>query len=204
RGSLRGRAGTRGESMVGGMTVPEAPLEQTEHGLVCTGPGWFVVNAEDVRWRAWPGLGFSSNFGGETLFRPPRGGMAARGPGAQRSMYRWETDQEDFLVLAGSGTLVIDGEERPLRQWDFVHCPPGTAHVIVGGPCTVLGVGSRERHTELNEQGERVGRDDGGEYVADPVAARYGASSPETTIHTEVASPRFPPREFVRYGGWLA
>jgi uncharacterized cupin superfamily protein len=189
--------------MVGDMAVPEAPLEQTGHGLVCKGPGWFVVNAEEVRWRAWEGLGFGTNFGGDTLFDQLGIGIAVLGPGEPMSMYHWETDQEDFLVLAGSGTLVIEGEERPLRQWDFVHCPPGTAHVIVGGPCTVLGVGSRERHTELNEQGERVGRDDGGEYVADPVAARHGASSPVTTIDTDVAYARFPPREFVWYGGWL-
>jgi uncharacterized cupin superfamily protein len=190
--------------MVEAMTVPEAPLEQTEDGLVCKGPGWFVVNTEEVRWRAWDGLGCSTNFGGDTLFDQLGIGITVLGPGEPMSMYHWETDQEDFLVLAGSGTLIVEGEERPLRQWDFVHCPPGTAHVIVGGPCTVLGVGSRERGTELNEQGERVGRDDGGEYVADPVAARYGASAPETTIDSDVAYARFPPRVFTRYGGWLA
>jgi hypothetical protein len=54
--------------MVEGMGVPQAPLEPTEEGLVCTGPGWFGVNAEDVRWRAWEGLGFLTNFGGDTLF----------------------------------------------------------------------------------------------------------------------------------------
>jgi uncharacterized cupin superfamily protein len=189
--------------MVEDMAVPEAPLEQTEHGLVCKGPGWFVVNAGEVRWRAWEGLGFATNFGGDTVFDQLGIGITVLGPGEPMSMYHWETDQEGFLVLAGAGTLVIEGEERPLRQWDFVHCPPGTAHVIVGGPCTVLGVGSRERHTELNDQGERVGRDDGGEYVADPVAARHGASSPETTIDSEVAYARFPPRVFTRYGGWL-
>ncbi len=189
--------------MVEGMAVSEAPLEETEHGLVCTGPGWFTVNLEEVRWRAWPGLGFSTNLGGDTLFDQLGIGITVLGPGEPMSMYHWETDQEDFLVLAGSATLVIDGEERALRQWDFVHCPPRTAHVIVGGPCVVLGVGSREQHTEINDQGERVGRDDGGEYVADPVAARYGASSPVTTIDSDVAYARFPPREFSRYGGWL-
>ena len=39
-------------------------------------------------------------------------------------MYHWEADQEDFLVLAGEALLIVEGEERPLRQWDFVHCPP--------------------------------------------------------------------------------
>jgi uncharacterized cupin superfamily protein len=189
--------------MVGAMAVPEAPLEETAHGLVCKGPGWFVVNVQEVRWRSWPGLGFSTNLGGDTLFDQLGIGITVLGPGEPMSMYHWEIDQEGFLVLAGSGTLVIEGEERPLRRWDFVHCPPRTAHVIVGGPCAVLSVGSRERGTELNKEGKRVGRDDSGEYVADPVAARLGASSPETTIDTDLAYARFPPREFVRYGGWL-
>ncbi len=179
--------------MVEGMAVPEAPLEQTEHGLVCTGPGWFVVNVEDVRWRSWPGLGLSTNLGGETLFEQIGIGISVLGPGEPMSMYHWETEQEGFLVLAGSGTLVIDGEGRPLRQWDFVHCPPRTAHVIVGGPCAVLGIGSREDDSE-----------DWGEYVADPVAVRLGAAPTETTTEFETAYARFPARAFTRYGGWLA
>jgi hypothetical protein len=76
--------------------------------------------------------------------------------------------------------------------------------VIVGGPCVVFGVGSRVRHTMIDEQGRRVGRPDGGEYVADPVAQRHGAASPETTTSSDVAYGRFPPREFARYGGWLS
>lgn len=57
-------------------------------------------------------------------------------------------DQEDFLVLAGEALAIVEGEEHPLRRWDFVHCPPGTSHVIIGageGPCLVLAVGARNR-----------------------------------------------------------
>ena len=56
-------------------------------------------------------------------------------------MYHRENDQEDFLVLAGEALAIVEGEERPLRRWDLVHCPAGTNHVIVGagdGPCVVL------------------------------------------------------------------
>src|SRR4051812_33488018 len=120
--------------MVRCMDVPEAPVEQTEHGLVCKGDGWFVVNATEVRWGRVEGRGVFSNLGGETVFEQIGIGIDVLGPGEPMSMYHWETDQEDSLVLSGEGTLVIQGEERPLRQWDFVHCPPGTAHVIVGGP----------------------------------------------------------------------
>ena len=53
--------------MVGGVAVREAPLEQTEHGLVCKGDGWFVVNAQDMRWYESEGWGTFSNFGGDTV-----------------------------------------------------------------------------------------------------------------------------------------
>ena len=65
------------------------------------------------------------------------------GPGEPIGMYHWETDQEDFLVLSGEALLIVEGQERPLRQWDFVHCPPKTEHMIVGagdGPCVVLAI----------------------------------------------------------------
>jgi uncharacterized cupin superfamily protein len=187
----------------GGVGVPEAPVELTEHGLACKGDGWFVVNAREMRWRESPGMGFSSNFGGDTLFDQLGIGLTVLGPGEPMSMYHWETDQEDFLVLSGQATLIIEGQERPLRQWDFVHCPPGTGHVIVGGPCVVLGVGSRERHTMIGPDGKRTGRPDWGEYVADPVAKQHSAAPDETTTSAEVAYARFPPRVFTRYDGWL-
>ena len=67
-------------------------------------------------------------------------------PGQPSCMYHGEDEQEDFLVLAGECLLLIEGEERLLRQWDFVHCPPWTEHVFVGagdGPCALLAVGTR-------------------------------------------------------------
>jgi len=185
------------------VTVPEAPVEETEHGLVCTGDGWFVVNVREVRWREWPGLGHSTNLGGDILFDQLGVGITVLGPGEPMSMYHWETDEEDFLVLAGEGTLIVEGEERPLRQWDLVHCPPQAAHVIVGGPCVVFGVGSRVRHTMIGPDGQRVGRPGGGAYLADPVARRHGAAPPEDTTSAGEAYAAFPPRVFTRYGGWL-
>ena len=43
--------------------VPEAPFESTETGSVQAGPGWFVVNARDARWRAAEGRGSVCPFG---------------------------------------------------------------------------------------------------------------------------------------------
>jgi len=112
-------------------------------------------------------------------------------------MYHWEADQEDFLVLSGEALLLIEGEERPLRQWDFVHCPAEANHMIVGagdGPCAVLAVGARE-HQE--------GADWGG-YTVDEVALRHGAGVEEETSDAELAYARFPEPEPTRYrDGWL-
>ena len=102
------------------MDVPEAPVELTEHGLVCQGDGWFVVNAREMRWYESEGWGRFSNFGGDTVFDQLGFGITILGPGQPLSMYHWESDQEDFLLLSGTATLIVEGHERPLRQWDFV------------------------------------------------------------------------------------
>jgi uncharacterized cupin superfamily protein len=91
-------------------------------------------------------------------------------PGQPNCRYHSEPVQEDFLVLHGECVVILDGDERPLRQWDFVHCPEGTAHVFVGageGPCAVLMIGSR--------------REDAAHYPVSPVAAKYDASVNQDT-----------------------
>ncbi len=95
-------------------------------------------------------------------------------PDEPNGTYHWETEQEDFLVLSGQALLIVEGQERPLKQWDFVHCPPETRHVLVGagdGPCVILAASSRQ----FQERGPW------GFYSVDETAARYNASSPEET-----------------------
>ncbi len=111
--------------------VPEAQLKQTEHGLFAGGEGWFVLSMRDVRWW-YRGHGFEAGLSGDGDFPQIGIGLTVLGSGEPMTMYHWETDQEDFLLLAGDALLIIEGEERPLRQWDFVHCPPETRHAIVG------------------------------------------------------------------------
>jgi uncharacterized cupin superfamily protein len=178
--------------------VPEARLHPTEHGLVPEPGGWFVLNARDARWydaEGRPAL---------CVFEREIGDFAQLGinleilrPGDVMAMYHWEADQEDFLVLAGEALLIVEGEERPLRQWDLVHCPAGTKHVIVGTgdvPCVVLAVGARDRST---------GPDWGG-YTVDEAAARHGAGVEEETTDQEKAYARFAKRQPTRYRkSWL-
>jgi len=182
--------------MIGAM-VPEAPLESTDSGVVPAGEGWFVVNARDARWRASEGRGAVCIFGDDPGFEQVGVNLFVLEPGVPMSMYHWEVDQEDFLVLAGEAVLVIEGEERPLKQWDFVHCPSLTKHVIVGagnGPCVVVAVGAR-----ANQEGP-----DWGGYPVDEAALRHGAGVEQETNDPKEAYARFARREPTRYrDGWL-
>jgi uncharacterized cupin superfamily protein len=160
--------------------VPEAPLEQAEEGgLVPKGEGWFVVNARDARWMHTDAMGSAVMFEGDPKFGELGINIGVMQPGQPACMYHGENAQEDFLILAGEALLVIEGEERPLKQWDFVHCPPWAAHVIVAtgdAPCVVLSVGARPEG--FGREGEIV-------YPTNERAAAHGAS-----VETETKIPR--------------
>lgn len=177
--------------------VREAELRDDGTGLVPATQGWFVLNARDARWFHRPGRGDSlpltgcDEYEAETYF--PMLGMSIQvlPPGEPNGTYHWETEQEDFLVLAGVGLLIVEGEERQLEQWDFVHCPPGTRHVFVGvgdAPCVILCASSRQ----FQKDGPW------GFYCVDPIAALHNASAPEETQDTGVAYGRFPPSQPTR------
>ena len=177
--------------------VPEAALEETETGTVPAGEGWFVLNARQARWWYAPGRGSYSELEGAQNFPQLGFNIVVLGPGEPMSMYHWEADQEDFLVVSGEALLIIEGEERPLRQWDFVHCPPDTKHTIVGagdGHCVVLAVGAREHQN----------RPGWGAYTVDEAASRHNAGvENETTDDVEAYAP-VPERKHERYhDGWL-
>jgi uncharacterized cupin superfamily protein len=177
--------------------VPESQLESTEHGLVPNGDGWFVLNAREARWRHGPGRPAICEFEGEQGFAQLGINLNVLGPGEPMAMYHWEADQEDFLVLAGEALLIVEGEERPLHRWDFVHCPARTTHVILGAgeaQCLVLAVGARDRSTGP----------DWGAYTVDEAALRHGAGVEHETTEPAQAYARFPPRRPSRYReGWL-
>jgi uncharacterized cupin superfamily protein len=119
------------------------------------------------------------------------------GPGEPMSMYHWEADQEDFLVLSGEALLILEDEERPLTQWDFFHCPAPVPHTIVGAgsrPCAILALGARE-----HQNGP-----DWGAYPYSDVAMRHDASAEEETTDPEMAYARFPDRKRAEFQeDWL-
>jgi uncharacterized cupin superfamily protein len=181
--------------------VPESRLAKTEHGLVPRGDGWYVLNLRDAEWRHVDGRGgvavVGDDFEGERRFDQLGINPFVLGPGEPMSMYHWEVDQEDFLLVSGEAVLVVEGEERPLRAWDLVHCPPHTKHVLVGagsGPCLVIAVGARER----SDGPDWIG------FTVDAAAKRYGASVEEDTTDPGAVYDPIPPREPTAYrDGWL-
>lgn len=129
--------------------VPEAPLEHTENGTCPAGEGWFVLNVRDTTWFESERMGFYGVFESEHVrFSQVGIGIGVLRPGEPNGMYHGEDAQEDFLVLSGECLLLVEGEERPLKAWDFVHCPRWTEHIFVGAgecPCVVLAVGARRQ-----------------------------------------------------------
>ncbi|HEX5468494.1 MAG TPA: cupin domain-containing protein [Gaiellaceae bacterium] len=176
--------------------VPEAPMEETEVGLVPAGEGWFVLNAREARWRDDGPLGKMTFFEGDAgNFEKLGINAGVLEPGQPMAMYQWENEQEDFLVLTGEPLLIVEGEERQLKPWDLVHCPEKTNHVIVGageGPSVIVSVGTR------------VASGDWGAYTVDAAALRHGAGVEEETTLASEAYARFPDERFTPYeDGWL-
>ena len=111
----------------------EARLEQSDSGLKPASDGWFVVNAGETGWAVHDAFGSGCTFeSGEVPFRQLGINISVVEPGQPLCLYHEESAQEGFLVLAGECVLLVNGEERPLKAWDFFHCPAGTEHVIVG------------------------------------------------------------------------
>jgi uncharacterized cupin superfamily protein len=163
--------------------VGEARLEQQDAGLTPVTDGWFVVNVPDAAWVTSEVLGDACVFEGDDVSFPDLGfTIAVLRPGQAGGRYHREGNQENFLVLAGECLLVIEGEERRLKRWDFVHCPPNTEHGFVGvgnGPCVIFMTGARK------------GRPDKGiVYPRSELALRHGLGvEEETTVPAEAYAP---------------
>jgi len=163
--------------------VPEAPLDDSGSGLAPAGDGWFVVNVRDAQWLTSE-KGDKKPSGSECSFESqqfefPQVGIRLHvlEPDEPNGLYHSESEQEAFLVLSGECTLLVEGEDRLMRPWDFFHSPAGTEHIFVGagdGPCVLLMAGARS-------EDERI------RYPVSELAARYGASVAEETSNPDEA-----------------
>jgi uncharacterized cupin superfamily protein len=158
--------------------VPEAPLEDVGSGLAPASDGWFVVNVRDTRWFTSDSRGSACSFQSPSSPFPQFGiNLRVLEPGQPNALYHSDSEQEAFLVVSGECRLLVEGEERVLRPWDFVHCPAGTEHIFVGagdGPSVIVMVGARTERKRVH-------------YPVSKLAARYGASVAEETSDPEQA-----------------
>lgn len=176
--------------------MTEAQLEETDSGLRPIGDGWFVVNARDARWAGGEPFGAQCAFEGPwpaASFGQLGIKLCVLEPGQPNCVYHRESQQEDFLVLAGECLLIVEEQERALRTWEFVHCPPNTPHVFVGAgksPCVILMVGARLE-------------DEGLFFPVSELARRHGASvEQDTGSGDEAYAHGFPGRTPARPDSW--
>jgi uncharacterized cupin superfamily protein len=182
----------------------EARLEAVDSGLAPASEGWFVVNVRDAAWLRNDAFGTRCVFEADVPVvrsRPelepnrfPELGfkLAVLAPGRPSTLYHAESGQEDFLVLAGECLLLVEGEERRLRAWDFFHCAPSTAHAFVGagdGPCVLLMTGSRTGEKSIV-------------YRESELAQRHGAGAETETNSPAEAYAAFPHWQLGRPQGW--
>jgi mannose-6-phosphate isomerase-like protein (cupin superfamily) len=167
----------------------EAKIEDTPAGRLPADDGWFILNLDEIGWRTIPGNGTWCVFESPNARSTMLGiGVHVLAPGEPPGMYHREPDQEGFLVIAGECLAIVEGEERRMRTWDYLHCPPNTEHITIGAgdePCAILMVGTRTS-------------DDPGFYPAEPLAARFGAASSVPTADPKVAYEGRPPSEPAR------
>ena len=176
--------------------MPEAQLKDSGSGLAPAAEGWFVVNVRDAEWYFADSRGarcaFENEYGDPPVEFAQFGiNVTVLGPG-QTVLYHAETNQEAFLVLSGECKLLVEGEERLLRPWDFFHSPAGTEHIFVGAgdePCVILMAGGRQMPWEVV-------------YPKSELAAKYGASADEETSDPDKAYADFEPSRRERPSYW--
>ena len=174
----------------------EARLVDAGAGLMPQDDGWFVVNVADAGWMRHDTFGARCNFEADGRLAAERPDLHVQEhpqlgirlhvlePGQPSTVYHRESDQEDFLVLSGECLLIVEGQERPLRAWDLVHCAPNTTHAFVGageGPCVIFMVGAR------TDEGTIL-------YPRDDVALKHGAGVEADTDQ--------PSRAYSAFGHW--
>lgn len=157
---------------------------------------WYVVNAREGEWRDRGPRGRVKELVPDETMQVGVN-LFVLEPGQPMSMYHWENDQEGFLVISGEPLLIVEDEERPLRPWDYVHCPVSVPHTIVGagsGPSVILAIGAREHQAGA----------EWGAYPYSDVAMKHDASPEEATAKAEEAYARFPDSQTAEYReGWL-
>ena len=120
--------------------------------------------------------------------RPDRHRRAHPLAGRRAGYYHEEDDLEGFLVLSGECIAIVEGQERHIGPWDYLHSPSGTRHIMVGagdGPCAILMYGTRHPDATIL-------------YPVDETAAKHGWSVATETDSPDEAYRERPPIERIR------
>ena len=179
--------------------MQRAKLEDRGAGLAVMTEGWFVVNVAEAEWLTSETAGPKKSSGAECSFETRHSSFPQLGvrlhvlePGESNGLYHRESEQEDFVVLSGECRLLVEGEERFLRAWDFFHSPAGTEHIFVGAgdrPCVIFMVGGRSNDWKVV-------------YPVSALAARYGASAERETPDPDEAYAAHEPSRIGRPSYW--
>jgi quercetin dioxygenase-like cupin family protein len=175
--------------------VSEAKLEDLGSGLAPVAEGWFVVNLREAEWWFVESRGarcaFENEYGDPPVEFAQLGVNVTVLEAGQTILYHAEANQEAFFVLAGECVLLVEGEERRLKEWDFFHAPAWTEHGFAGvgaEPCVLLMMGARSSPDVR--------------YPASECAASYGASAAEETSDWRNAYAAVEPFRRERPPGW--
>ncbi len=166
--------------------MPEAQITAETHGAAITSPGWFILNAAEAQWHRSAKFGAWCSFEGPERFPQFGINLHLLAPGQPACHYHRENQQENFMILRGACDLLIDGKKRRLKQWDFVHCPPGVEHVFVGAgdeDCLILMTGGRQEPVEVHYPRHEPALEVGAgvaEPTDDPSVSYAGTPKPET------------------------
>ena len=148
---------------------PRGPTRQTDQGSFRATAGLVRRDARDPLWYALSGgrapLHRQGRVGGRHFFtcrahRPLE-------PGEPNSIYHWETEAEAFFIISGEALLIVEGQERPLRQWDFASAQDRARD-------------RRRGRRAVRRAGHEFAREPAvgpyGEYTENEVASKYGPS----------------------------
>lgn len=140
-----------------------------EFGKSTKGEGWSILNLAECVWLDSPQFGCFARLEGTEPFKDLGLNVHVLNEKQPACMYHSENKQEGFLVLFGECRVIVNDEERALKTWDYLHCPAGVEHLLVGGdngPCALLMVGARGEDATLNYPVNEKARAFGGS--ADP------------------------------------
>ena len=98
-------------------------------------PGYSIVNLLELENVVTSVEGIEGRFARQRLESRDLGVSHFRyAPGVRGQAHAHREQEEAYVVVAGSGRILLGDEVRELRQWDVVRVAPAVARAFEGGP----------------------------------------------------------------------